>query len=280
MEMLQLRYFYESAKNESFAKTAKKYMVPTTSVSATVKRLETELGHKLFDRSGNRISLNAKGKQFLETVRHIFSELDTAVLSLGDDDKPRTVRIYAGSLRSVALYRVMRYRKAHPNINFVIDLNFDETDFEKYDIVFYPESPEKFSQWESFVYKQYQVKVEVTEENPLSERKLTLLSLKNQPFVSTGRTNPIYKTFISACERQGFTPNFVLECNDYTCIDRALRANVGLGVTLSTEASMGSTGMRHLNIVDFNERLNFCIYYKKTYGEIEKIVEYLKTGTV
>jgi DNA-binding transcriptional LysR family regulator len=170
--------------------------------------------------------------------------------------------------------------KAHPNINFVIDLDFDETDFEKYDIVFYPESPEKFSEWENFVYKQYQVKVEVTEESPLSERKLTLLSLKNQPFVSTGRTNPIYKTFISACERQGFTPNFVLECNDYTCIDRALRANVGLGVTLSTEASMGSTGMRHLNIVDFNERLNFCIYYKKTYGEIEKIVEYLKTGTV
>ena len=122
--------------------------------------------------------------------------------------------------------------------------------------------------------------VEVTEENPLSERKLTLLSLKNQPFVSTGRTNPIYKTFISACERQGFTPNFVLECNDYICIDRALRANVGLGVTLSTDASMGSAGMRHLNIVDFNERLNFCIYYKKTYGEIEKIVEYLKTGAV
>ena len=42
MEMLQLRYFYESAQNESFAKTAEKYMVPTTSVSASVKRLEKE----------------------------------------------------------------------------------------------------------------------------------------------------------------------------------------------------------------------------------------------
>ena len=34
MELLQLRYFYESAKNENFAKTAEKYMVPASSVSA------------------------------------------------------------------------------------------------------------------------------------------------------------------------------------------------------------------------------------------------------
>ena len=31
MELLQLRYFYESAKNENFAKTAEKYMVPASS---------------------------------------------------------------------------------------------------------------------------------------------------------------------------------------------------------------------------------------------------------
>jgi hypothetical protein len=48
MEFLQLRYFYENAKNKSFALTAKKHMVPTSSVSAAIKRLETELGTKLY----------------------------------------------------------------------------------------------------------------------------------------------------------------------------------------------------------------------------------------
>ena len=56
MEFLQLKYFYESAKHESFAKTAEIYMVPTTSVSASVRRLEKELGCSLFDRSANRIT--------------------------------------------------------------------------------------------------------------------------------------------------------------------------------------------------------------------------------
>lgn len=47
MEFLQLRYFYESAQNENFAKTAEKFMVPASSVSASVKRLEQELGVEL-----------------------------------------------------------------------------------------------------------------------------------------------------------------------------------------------------------------------------------------
>jgi hypothetical protein len=44
VELLQLRYFYESAKNENFSKTAEIFMVPTTSVSASIRRLEEELG--------------------------------------------------------------------------------------------------------------------------------------------------------------------------------------------------------------------------------------------
>ena len=76
MEMLQLKYFFESAKNESFAKTAEKFMVPTTSVSASVKRLEQELGCKLFDRQSNSITLNANGKRMQQALCVVFSELE------------------------------------------------------------------------------------------------------------------------------------------------------------------------------------------------------------
>ena len=62
MELLQLRYFFESAQSGSFSKTAKKYMVPLTSVSASIRRLEQELGCPLFVRHPNCVSLNEKGK--------------------------------------------------------------------------------------------------------------------------------------------------------------------------------------------------------------------------
>jgi hypothetical protein len=61
MELLQLRYFLESAINENFSKTSEKYQVPPSSVSIAVKKLESELGCALFTRHKNRVELNEQG---------------------------------------------------------------------------------------------------------------------------------------------------------------------------------------------------------------------------
>ena len=53
-------------------------MVPASSVSTSVKRLEKELGVLLFDRSANKIKLNAKGQIFSEALSDIFEKLETA----------------------------------------------------------------------------------------------------------------------------------------------------------------------------------------------------------
>lgn len=281
MEMLQLRYFYESAKSESFAKTAKKYMVPTTSVSASVRRLESELGCSLFDRTGNRITLNAKGREFLESVSHIFFELDNAVLSLAssDDNKRQKISIYAPNMRTTAAFHINTYRKSHPQTLFSIGVDFNETDFDKYDILFVKENSEKFSEYEGFEFRTYQVKVEAAEDNPLCERKLTLKQLKDYPFVTTGIDNEIYKTFTRACEHEGFTPNYIIECNDYTCAERLQRQGVGLGVTLTRGEAGASSGMVHLNITDFNKKFTVYVYYKKKnyHGAVKGFIDYLKT---
>ena len=103
MELLQLRYFYESAKQESFAKTAEKYMVPTTSVSASVKRLESELGCKLFDRSANRITLNQHGKRLQQSLCAAFAEIDSAVDALSaPQNDTREIRMLVRAIRSTA----------------------------------------------------------------------------------------------------------------------------------------------------------------------------------
>ena len=81
MEMLQLFYFFLSAKNQNFSTTAKMFDVPTTAVSSSVRRLEEELGCKLFDRTHNRIILNAKGQRFQQALCTVFAELFTVTAS-------------------------------------------------------------------------------------------------------------------------------------------------------------------------------------------------------
>ena len=67
---------------ESFSKAAQKYMVPASSVSASVRRLEQELGMELFARTGNRVLLNEKGREFLSSISNVLSQLDMSVSAL------------------------------------------------------------------------------------------------------------------------------------------------------------------------------------------------------
>ena len=117
MELLQLRYFYESAKNENFAKTAEKYMVPASSVSASVKRLEDELGCKLFERQSNRISLNENGKALQNSLSVIFGELDCAIDKIRTDKPKKTeVRLLVLGLREYISQIMFEYQKEHDNV--------------------------------------------------------------------------------------------------------------------------------------------------------------------
>ena len=93
MELLQLRYFYETAKHQSIAKTAKKYMVPPSSVSASIKRLETELDVSLFERQSNKITLSEKGHILADSLGEIFEKLQSTVHEISSKEK-QTPEIY------------------------------------------------------------------------------------------------------------------------------------------------------------------------------------------
>ena len=121
MEILQLRYFLESANTESFSKTAEKYMVPTTSVSASVKRLEKELGCTLFDRTSNRITLNENGKKLKETLSTVFFELDETVnLLTAPKTESREIKMLVRAMRHDITEYIIAYTKKHPKVLFLL----------------------------------------------------------------------------------------------------------------------------------------------------------------
>ena len=61
----QLHYFKAVATICKIADAAESLFVSAPALSTSIARLEKELGVKLFDRAGNRITLNAQGKIFL-----------------------------------------------------------------------------------------------------------------------------------------------------------------------------------------------------------------------
>lgn len=282
MEILQLRYFYESAKTENFARTAEKYLVPATSVSASVKRLEKELGCTLFHRSCNRIMLNDNGKRLRQSLQIVFDELDSAVESLtsaGSDT--REIKILVRAMRREVTDLIIKYKTIHPHMAFKTIFDFDETDFKSYDIII-DEKAQKYNEYEKIDLFTTRIRLCASAKNPLCGKKLTLKQLRNQSFISIGENNSMHRIFINACKAAGFTPNIVVQTNDVQCNIKCVEADVGIGLARDWPQSILPNTRKYLNVTDFNEEQTICSYYKKqsAYGNVRHFLKFLENKII
>ena len=280
MEMLQLRYFYDSAKYGSFAKTAEKYMVPQTSVSAAVKRLENELSVNLFDRTANKIILNEKGKLLFESLEEIFVKLDETVsLITSNKSDKRIIKILVCAIRGQITNKIIEYKAYHPQIAFKTIFDLDENNLSDYDIII-DEKSDKYPLYECEELFTADVRLYVAKNSPLYPKKLTLSELKNEPFVSIGENNGLTKILTSACKTAGFTPNFAVQSNDISCTKRCVEAGVGIGIARIPKNKFPRPDVCYLDVSDFKAIQTLCVYYKKSaaYGNVAHFLEFLMNG--
>ena len=66
-----LKYVYEIYKEGSFSRAAKNLYISQPSLSATIKKLEQDIGVTIFDRSTTPVQLTDAGKVYIETTRQI-----------------------------------------------------------------------------------------------------------------------------------------------------------------------------------------------------------------
>lgn len=273
MELLQLRYFYDSARYGSIVKTAEKYMVPASSVSASIRRLEGELGNKLFDRTSNRIVLNENGMRLKKSLDKIFSELDQTVTDITCPTDDKQIKLLVRTMREKTTEYIIEYRKKHPNVVFAFVIAFDDVDFEEYDVII-DEYSEKYPDYDWFELSRECVRFCVTADHPLAGKELTMKQLKGQSFVTMGGN--IHARIESACIAAGFTPNVVARINDITCYRKLLRSGIAIGYRRDRGENAGE-GLCYLNVTDFEQIQRICVYYKKDIdGATKNFVEYLK----
>ena len=81
--LVELRQFYQVAQSGSFSAAAGVLEQTPAAVSAGVKRLESSLQVRLFERSTRSVRLTSEGGMFLTKVAQVLTELDLACESLG-----------------------------------------------------------------------------------------------------------------------------------------------------------------------------------------------------
>lgn len=231
MELLQLRYFCDAAQTQNFSDTARKYMVPTSNISQSIKRLETELKTPLFDRSANRIRLNEAGLLFYKSVKPALDLLDGAKQSLENKTQTKVIKINIHISRRVVMKIIEKFSRMHPEIHFVTTHNISDVS-DEFDIIVTDKDLD------------YYIKTQVAEEElllaynkfvyALDDEKISDV-LEKLPFVTMSSGNSIYEKNKSICNDLGFEPNIVLQSEDPFYIRKCIE--LGLGISIIPELS-------------------------------------------
>lgn len=126
MNLKQLEYFRVIAELEHFTKASEKLLISQSSLSHSIKELETELGVELFRRQGRNVKMTKYGQMFLPYVEQSLDILNEGCKRLRDDVDPNTGTINISippSLVPFISYLTVRYfsETGRTNVNFKIN---------------------------------------------------------------------------------------------------------------------------------------------------------------
>ncbi len=131
-----LRAFEAAARHQSFTRAADELSVTQTAISHQIKRLEEQLGQRLFIRRNRRLLLTEAAQELLPAVRTAFDGLNAAVeqLSRSDRSGSLTVSTVISFTTKWLVPRLAGFQAAYPEIDVRITASADLVDFSRDDV--------------------------------------------------------------------------------------------------------------------------------------------------
>jgi len=108
LENFRLKVFRTVAEHLNFRKAAEHLFLTQPAVTLQIKALEDDLGVRLFDRTGNRVSLTPQGSLLLGYAKKIAALVSEAEQELGGEDGKVSGELSLGASTTIAQYILPR----------------------------------------------------------------------------------------------------------------------------------------------------------------------------
>ena len=131
-----LRAFDAAARHLSFTRAAAELHVTQTAISHQIRRLEDQLGIRLFERRNRALALTREAEAYLPSVRAAFEDLRqaTARLHRRERDDVLIVSTTPSLAAKWLVTRVAAFQDAHPGIEVRISTSTQLVDFGREDV--------------------------------------------------------------------------------------------------------------------------------------------------
>jgi LysR family hydrogen peroxide-inducible transcriptional activator len=239
MELHQLRYFCAVADTGSFSRGAEQSHVSQPSLSQQIRKLEDELGARLFDRLGRAVRLTEVGKTLLPRARAVLRELEAARGDVAGHKDSVGGSLRLGVIPTVAPYilpaQLISIARKFPQADISVVEEITPALLERLragniDIAILA-LPIRGHEFESASFLTERLFAAIPKQHRLAKRSSLLLKeLRSEPFLLLRDGHCFRDTAIAACDRARLHPQIAFESGQFSSLISMVGARMGVSI--------------------------------------------------
>ena len=273
MDFDQLEIFLEVARLSSFSRAAEKRFRTQPAVSSQIRALEEEVGARLLDRSGGRVSLTASGKLFFKYAEETIEHRKTILTEIAETERVPRGEIVVGANEGTCLHILpevfAQFKRDYPNVSVSIRrsdyariLDSILENIVDFGVVSLPVNDNRL---EAQMIHRDELVVIASPQHPLAAKKsVTVAEIAAYPLVvpKLGHTRDALDALFYDHKLK---PNLAMELDSSELLKRFVSAGVGIGFSAYSNAlgdqRLGITAI--VRLADAQIRRDMALVFRK-----------------
>lgn len=248
MELRQLRYLVALAEERHFTRAAAREHIAQPALSQQIRRLETELGLALVERTTRRVAMTDAGELLVARARRILAEVEDAHAELATLAGVKGGRLAVGALHTMGpldlSLLLASFHRNHPDVELTVReqsseelaemLRDDEIDLAFLSVTEHIQS--RGLELHRLVTEEI-VAVLPTQHELARRDSLELADLADSPFIGFRPGSRLRELLDSAAAAAGFEPRIALESNESRRIRSLVSSGLGVAILPRSDAA-------------------------------------------
>lgn len=233
-----MQYFVTTAHYLNFSRAAEALHLTQPSLSEQIKRLEEELGCRLFERTRRQVYLTQEGAALLPHAQRILAQVRDAEAEIQDRINLRRGVITFGALPTVVQYRLppvlATIRRRFPGLELrLVERGTGRLlhllDHGELDLALVT-APVDAARFDARHVASERLLLIIAGNNPLASRIRRLRDVAALPFIQYDPDYGLRNVIEEACRQAGFAPQTAFEVGGTETIKRLVAAGLGVGI--------------------------------------------------
>jgi DNA-binding transcriptional LysR family regulator len=273
MDFDQLEIFLEVARLSSFSRAAEKRFRTQPAISSQIRALEEEVGARLLDRSGGRVSLTASGKLFFKYAEETLERRKIIFYEIAETERVPRGEIVVGANEGTCLHILpevfAQFKRDYPKVS----VSIQRSDYAKIldailenvvdlGVVSLPVNDNRL---EAQMIHRDELVVITAPNHPLAGKKsVSVVDVSGYPLVvpKLGHTRDALDALFYD---HHLKPNLAMELDSSELLKRFVAAGVGVGFIARSniEEDIRAKALAMLTLADAQIRRDLAIVFRK-----------------